>query len=460
MAASRFFSEEVSYWASIDETLLGMVFLDITDQDFMSIMLARDRAGRFRCVGVSRSFKSCEEAVHDLKNTMTATIQQGNIKELGDQFDEPNVPFDLLRVPPGNDPEKLHPYFRILLELPSRAPARAVLKEIGPWLAPSDPHFVSEFQLKNFDQRLWELYLWAAIRELGFDIDQHEAPDFICHASGMMFSVEATTVSKSQEGPLANHPNPVTPDEMQAFLADYMPMKFGSSLTSKLDKKNAKGESYLDRPSTANRPFILAVADFHKPGEGSDPGSMVYSQSALPTYLYGNRIGWEFVGGELVVRSTSNREHTYGTKVIPSGFFDLPGAENISAVMFSNAGTLSKFDSMGLAAGFNAPGTRYFRVGMRYNPDPNAVTGIPFREEVGCEGYEEYWSDELQLFHNPNAKIPIPEEAFGGITQHFFRDGQHHSITPDRAVLSSRTMIFTSTDEEALKRAGVAVPPI
>jgi hypothetical protein len=31
--------------------------------------------------------------------------------------------------------------------------ARAVVKEIEPWLAPSDPHFVGEFQFK-FDQRL------------------------------------------------------------------------------------------------------------------------------------------------------------------------------------------------------------------------------------------------------------------------------------------------------------------
>ena len=69
-------------------------------------------------------------------------------------------------MPADADPAKLHPYFRELAERPGRAPARAVVKEVAPWLAPSDPHFVPEFQFKQFDQRLWELYLWAAFREL------------------------------------------------------------------------------------------------------------------------------------------------------------------------------------------------------------------------------------------------------------------------------------------------------
>ena len=368
-------------------------------------------------------------------------MQTGNIRELGSQNDEPNTPVDLLRVRPGTDPATLHPFFHILLESPARLSARAVMKEVGPWLAPSDPHFVSEFQFKNFDQRLWELYLWAAFRELGFDIEQPEAPDFLCSTPGIEFSVEATTVAKSIDGALAVHPNPETPEEMKEFLANYMAMKFGSSLTSKLNKKNAKGQSYWDRPSTSKRPFILAIADFHKPGDEAEPGSMVYSHSALAPYLYGTRIMREVVDGQLIVQASKNAEHRYDDKVIPSGFFDLPGAENISAVLFSNAGTLAKFDRMGIAAGFIAPNYSFSRMGVRYNSDPNATAGIPFFEDVCGEGYREYWSDELQLFHNPNARIPLSEDIFGGITQHFFRDGDHVSITFEGAVIESRTII-------------------
>jgi hypothetical protein len=41
---------------------------------------------------------------------------------------------------------------------------------------------------------------------------------------------------------------------MREFLAHYMPMKFGSSLTSKLNKKNKNGESYWERGETASKP--------------------------------------------------------------------------------------------------------------------------------------------------------------------------------------------------------------
>jgi hypothetical protein len=129
------------------------------------------------------------------------------------------------------------------------------VKEISPWLAPSDPHFIQEFQFKQFDQRLWELYLWAAFRELGFDVEQLEAPDFVCRAPGIAFTVEATTVTPSESGPLAAHPDPQTPEEMRAFLADYMPMKFGSSLMSKLNKKDSKGRRYWEREETVGKPL-------------------------------------------------------------------------------------------------------------------------------------------------------------------------------------------------------------
>lgn len=446
-ALSRLLSAEVSYWSSYDERLLGLVFRDTIDEEFMWMILARDRVCRFRAVEVSGSYTSVQLATDMLHERMATVIAEVDVNELGFQGDEPNAPFDVLRIEPGIDRSKLHPSFLVLLESPGHMPSRSVMKELGPWLAPSDPHFVSEFQTKGFDQRIWELYLWAAFRELGFDIEQPEAPDFLCTAPGIKFTVEATTVAASTDGPLAAHPDPQTPEEMEAFLADYMPMKFGSSLTSKLNKKNAHGKSYWEQPQTANCPFILAIADFHKPGDVNERGSMTYTHSALPTYLYGHRLRWEKVDGKLIIRASKNASHRFGTKVIPSGFFDLPGAENISAVLFSNAGTLTKFCRMGLVAGFCPERHDYYRAGVQYNPDPNATEGIRFFKSVTDPSYEEFWSDELQLFHNPNAKIPIPADMFGGITQHVFEDGRHQSITPEGAVLFSQTIIIGTTEE-------------
>lgn len=173
---------------------------------------------------------------------------------------------------------------------------------------------------------------------------------------------------------------------------------------------------------------------------------MTYTHSALWPYLYGHRIAWDFVAGELRVQAIKGAPHTYKNKVVETGFFDLPGTENISGILFSNAGTLAKFDRMGLVAGFNNPSHKYYRMGVRYNPEPNAIHGTPFLVDIEGKGYDEYWTDELQLFHNPNAKHPIDPDTFGGITQHFFKNGNHYSLTPEGGVILSQTMILKFVD--------------
>ncbi len=440
-AVSRLYSGEISYWSDREEKILGLVSIDYTDQDFVWMILARDRIGRFRCCKLDASIKSEPLATELLLGEMATLVKEGIPADFGWQSDEPNAPFDLLSV---THTGKLHPYFEVLNDV-GHMPARSALKEIGPWLAPSDPHFVKEFQTTAFDQRLWELYLWAAFRELGLDVEQPEAPDFSCSAPGVAFTVEATVVSPSTSGPLATHPEPSTPEEQGEFLKHYMPMKFGSSLTSKLNKKNAAGEPYWGRPETKGKPFIIAIADFHNPGnlDQLKLASMTYSHSALWPYLYGKRVTFESkANGTGYWRVVEGEEHVYGGKTVPTGFFDLPGAENVSAVLFSNAGTLPKFNRMGLRAGFVPENYLYYRSGLRYDPSPNAYVGIPFHEDVLSPAYEEYWSDELQLFHNPNAKNPILPSKFGGITQHFFKDGDLHSITPESAVISSVTSVL------------------
>lgn len=452
MSPTAIFSDEISYWSDHGEQLLGLVFRDRTDDDFGWIMLARDRIGRFRCVDLKTDLRTAEFAARGVRQRIADALEADEIDTLGDQGDETNYAIDLLTVPAGTKPEDLHPHFRLLIETPGRAPARAVFKEIGPWLAPSDPHFVREFQMSQFDQRMWELYLWASLRDMGFDVRQPEAPDFLCSRPGMAFTVEATTVTASQQGPLALHPQPETPDEMAAFLIDYMPMKFGSSLTSKLAKTDKDGRNYWERGDGAKLPFIIAIADFHIPGGDGEVGSMTYTQSALWPYLYGHRVSYEIVDGVLVTSAVKGADHVFGTKTVPTGFFDLPGAENIAGILFSNAGTLSKFDRMGVAAGYGAADHRYVRFGLRLNSDPNAVVGVPFSEELSAD-HGERWGDELQFFHNPNAKNPLLRQTLPGVTEHYFRDGIPLSYSYGEPVLGSRTVLLHLVDAAAAATA-------
>lgn len=435
--------EEMSWWSCEDETLIGMVARDRTDGDYSWMVLARDRIGRFRAASHDVSLTSPEVAKRRLFVEMTVVIDGGEVAAFGEQGDETNSPLDPFDVPASLDRKKLHPYFVILAENPGRAPARKVISELALWLAPKDPHFVREFQTDGFDQRLWELFLWAAFRESMLNVEQLEAPDFRCSASGIDFTVEATTVAPSQSGPLADHPAPKTPDELRAFLQDYMAIKFGSALTSKLGKRNAAGQRYWERSKSRDKPFVIAVADFHDPATEDGPGSMVYTQEALWTYLYGMRTTHHHeADGQLVITNEPVEIHSYGTKTIPSGFFAQPDAENVSAVVFSNAGTLSKFDRMGTAAGYGAADHKYIRFGYAVDPDPNAAQGRPFSTEVSPDGYAEHWTQELQVFHNPCAARPLSEDSLPLATHHRLVDGQFVSEGPPDTVLSSMTLIL------------------
>ena len=441
LSKTAYMCEEIAWWASQEEDLLGMVARDTIDDDYLWMILARDKIGRFRCASLDTSIRTKDHAERRLRVAMAEVIQSGMIAEFGEQGDETNSPLDPFEIPAELDKDKLHPNFMMLASDPGRAPARKVISELALWLAPKDPHFVREFQTNGFDQRLWELFLWAAFREFFLDVEQLEAPDFRCTAPGIDFTVEATTVAPSQAGALKEHPNPKTPEERDSFLRHYMPMKFGGALTNKLNKKNSEGKRYWERDESKNKPFAIAIADFHKPADEKDLGPMTYTQSALWQYLYGSRVTWRLEEDQLIIDSHKIDGHEFNGKKIPSGFFDLADAKNVSAVIFSNAGTIAKFDRMGTAAGFGADGYGYFRMGYKPNPDPNAVVGEFFQVDVGDPNYEEYWTQEIQVFHNPNAKLPLPAEWLPGATHHFFEEGRFRSLTPEDAILSSFTVL-------------------
>ena len=378
---------------------------------------------------------------------MANILEKGEIAEFGRQGDEPKSPLNPFDFPSEVDGVKLHPYFKNLVEDPMLAPARKVISELALWLAPRDPHFVREFQTNGFDQRLWELFLWAALREFSLDIEQLEAPDFRCTGPNLDFTVEATTVAPSKNGVLKVHPNPKTPQEIHAFLRDYMPMKFGSTLTSKLNRKNAKGLRYWEHEESKEKPFVLAIADFHEPADKKDLGSMIYTQSALRQYLYGIRETLHFERDQVVIDTHTVMEHEYNSKKVPSGFFHLADAENVSAVLFSNAGTISKFNRMGVAAGFSIPNCSYSRIGLQLSPGLNGVVGKSFVADVHGQNYKEFWAQEIQVFHNPNAKHPLQFEAMPSAMHHFIEDDKIQTRGPDNFIYSSFTMLQKHTNK-------------
>jgi hypothetical protein len=61
------------------------------------------------------------------------------VRALG-QGDETNNPINLFLEAVDQDPEKLHPYYKIVRDDPGHEPARLVLSELALWLAPAEPH--------------------------------------------------------------------------------------------------------------------------------------------------------------------------------------------------------------------------------------------------------------------------------------------------------------------------------
>ena len=108
------------------------------------------------------------------------------------------------------------------------------------------------------------------------------------------------------------------------------------------------------------------------------------SSSPLATYLFGAMATWsKDEAGKLSVGTTRVEKHA-GSKEIPSGFFSQPEAEHISGVLFTNSGTIAKFNRMGQLGDHHSDDVHVFRYGTHYDWNPNATKPRSFLYE--CPG--------------------------------------------------------------------------
>jgi hypothetical protein len=322
--------------------------------------------------------------------------------------------------------------------------ARDIIEPMMRWYEDVDGNFIEQFQTTGFDSRIWELYLFAAFREMGYLIEHiRPAPDFICTNPLARFGVEATTINPSRDasGAVVSEPPHDTPEQVKAYLTEYMPIKFAGVLTSKLGKR------YWKQPHMAGIPLLLAVQDF------SGRQSMTVTRSAFEKYIYGYAHDWERdASGKLIIQPRKIGTHRWGTKEIPSGFFDLPETENVSAVVFSNSGTISKFNRMRLLAGFGSPRLRLVRVGTAMNHDPNASAPLTFRHSVNDPSYTETWCEGLAIWHNPRATNPVSPDVLPDVAHcQLLPDGNVQSLTPEWHPFGSFTL--QSLEEESLAQS-------
>jgi hypothetical protein len=334
-------------------------------------------------------------------------------------------PFDLL-----TPEDRLHPSFAAVREARGYAPARATMRIAFNRMGDRDGNFVQQLQTHGFDARVWELYLHETFAELGYVIDRHhDRPDLVLSKGRLQWSLEATTANPC--GTASPSPPPADPDSHRRFVEGELPVRLGSALYSKLRR------SYWQLPWVAGRPFVLAVQCF------AVEGSLGFTDNSLVDLCLGLRThGSVDDTGRLRVWTEPIAEHIGESKTIPSHLFAAEGAENISAVMWSNSGTIAKFARRGYQAGLDTARIKMHRVGYRHVRHPDAVLPARFSYRVGDRW--ESWAEGLVVTHNPRALYRLPDDAIPGAVHHHVVGDQVHSSMPVFAPYLSNTAIIVS----------------
>lgn len=426
--AASLLAREIRWLEAAAEQVLVTLILD-TDGEFSGILLAQDLKERYRWIGMTEYFASPDEALDAARAKVEEILPK--LDEERAQGDERGRPVDFFR--PMKPIDKLNPAFVQVMNEEGFSPARGIIEPMMRWYEDADGNFVEQFQTTGFDARIWELYLFAVFNEAGYVIDRSiAAPDI--NATGPLGElwVEATTINPplNPQGLPGFPPKIETPEQELDYLRNYLPIRYAGPLVTKLDK------CYWKLPHVEGKPLVFAIQDFHA------PMSMTWSRSGLPTYLYGLlHHPRREQDGSLVIVPERVETHRWGTKEIPSGFFVLPGAENISAVIFNSSATISKFNRMGVIAGFGSGRVRLEQRGLRVDHNPRAAEPKPFIRVVD-ESFTESWIEGMDVFHNPRAVHPLDPEAIGGAAHHrLLSDDQIESMAPKWQPITSVTTI-------------------
>jgi hypothetical protein len=300
-----------------------------------------------------------------------------------------------------------------------------------------DPNFIEQFQTTGFDARFSELYLFAALDAAGFELSTiGAAPDFMVRGHGCEWALEVTTANPGGGAAPAALPEDLV--ELQRYVDGELVVRLGSALFSKLTRR------YWELPHVAGKPLVLAIQNF------ASEQSLQLADTALAQYLYGFRTFSERgPDGRLRIYTADVDAHEgEGIKRIPSKFFATPDAEHISAVLWTNSGTVAKFARMGYQRGLDSQGIMHMlRAGLRFVDHPDVDLPAPFTYEVGDRW--EKWEEGLVMAHNPYALIPLPEDAFPGIVhQSITTGGEFRATYPAFHAFRSETAIIVATSAD------------
>lgn len=280
-----------------------------------------------------------------------------------------------------------------------------------------DPNgnFIRDFQGEAFHARVFELACFAYLEEAGLTIDRsHEQPDFIAAYGEHAVAVESVTVN-----PVGGQGADVSLQNIKQLtnveILDKVSVEVAERITRSLQKKLR--HRYHELPQCAGNPLVLMISPFF------EAGSNFYTDDALFYPLYGGPEGW------------SN---------IVTPFFHLEEAAPISAILYCNQFTVSRF--FRLTTNFSAHGApRTVRAGYCYRRRGEDEYALQqFEHLLGSADLEqETWSEGVTVFENPFAEIPLRRGLLPATSYVSVQDGFVCREVSDFHPLLSSTVIQT-----------------
>lgn len=430
------FGEEppVGAWRGSDGLACGIVTRNVATKTFGTIVMRRRVDSVWTITGRASGFSSMDVAVEALEPSLAESMPP-----------EP-VPSGVVPHPPLFDLKDREPSdsFR-LLATAARRPAAWALNQLYLALPRPDRNWVSDCQTTNFHTRIWEAQLLASFREQGLLVEQpFESPDFrIENRLGEEAWIEAVTANAPVPYNHVNAPFAEIPTDREEIFFGSAALRFAKTIGNKLARR------YDQLPHVIGKPFILAVADFHA------SGSMMWSREGLIGYLQGSGATVAEVDGRLQAVPMP-AETLLGPAQFPAGLFANDRHAELSAVIFSNACSISKLNRVPISASGAPAGYRYTRFGEFFDRAPGALRGIPFCLDITSEEYRnlwphgyEPWTAEMEVFHNPFARHPVPFELLPEAQHWFEANGEWQcSSVYETSILWSQTWV-TDADKPA-----------
>jgi hypothetical protein len=217
------------------------------------------------------------------------------------------------------------------------------------------------------------------------------------------------------------------------------PIRMGRALLKKLKNK------YWLLPHCQGIPFVLIIGPFY------EPGSIFYIDDSLARYLYG---GWDVFPDwvdykGILTRVAPITSHEYEGKRLPTHFFSQHLSEHVSAVIYSNSFTTSKFARMAIQMGLQS-NSQAIRIGTCVLPDGSGGVSVQeFRYRVADQMAPiETWFQGLTIFHNPKAIIPLRENVLKSTNIYQLQNGRLIRDVDSFHPLVSFTVISPIGDKE------------